>query len=158
MHAHNPMHAHSETDWRHPVAARKPGTKPKTADEMMAAVGLIDRPTDDTAAIDSVVAALDDLPTEPTEHGGAPIDDEAPLLVLCVPGTVICEDGAEPVAFWQLGDGGRRVELRKYAIDDWRVIDSDGRTTTHQNMPAAFGQLIRAFHFRALGWWTAKAT
>jgi hypothetical protein len=99
-------------------------------------------------------------PTEPTEHGHfaeAPIAF-GPSLIVCDPGTINAPDGAELVGWWKEPDG-RKVEVRKYAIDDWRVYDShQEHPTQHQNMPAAFGQLVRAFHFRARSWWTERAT
>jgi hypothetical protein len=142
MQAHNPMQ-------EAPMAKKRPTAIAKNpADETKAPVGVLDPP-----AVEHIDGALE------IEFDGA----EAPIafgpsLMVCEPGTINAPDGAELVAEWWL-PGGRHSQIRKYAIDDWRVYDShQEHPTQHQNMPAAFGQLVRAFHFRARSWWTERAT
>jgi hypothetical protein len=134
MQAHNPMQ-------EAPMATKRP-----KATATKAPVGVLDPP-----AVEHIDGAMP-MPVDELH------DVTGPLLSVLPPGTLRADDGADVVAEWWL-PGGRHSQIRKYAIDDWRVVDSDQEhPTQHQHMPAAFGQLVRAFHFHARSWWTAKAT
>lgn len=147
MNAHDPMNDVRESETEATVAKRK--TDQQQTDGA-AAAAVMDPPTDKQPH-DRLVS----------EHAGIEHAPMGPALVVCAPRTINAEDGAELVAFWELPDGERKMEIRCHAIDDWRVydtIDRDGVPIRHQNVRAAWVGFMDMFRSAALAWWTARAT